>query len=370
MTAVEKIFAEKKFPKWFSNHPIFKEVKTIKKVFPGIGLPNFEYEMKIDNEEYTKDTATKLVKDIQDELINRQKTLEKFISSKKMGANRIVLGNKIQFLLPSVEKSIIPNTVIKNNNGKLVLKFPMNISVAGEKKPAFRDGESLFRVYNKLNDLLRGGKFAAMHELEDIQSFKKFSTENIPNNNFKIIFSSDGVEGAWDVGTMSSRGIRSCQSWNDGEYKHCTIGSVIDPFVGIIYLTSGGKFNEFGSKMIRRCIVRFVINEKTNLPFILIDQMYPELDTKILTQFKKAIKEKTNDKFDIHYAPTAKQDVLSTSYIPLNDTRKKLSKSSRTDGNYYSENDNEYDSLDTIQSYQDYKIKSKESNKNNKDALL
>ena len=31
---------------------------------------------------------------------------------------------------------------------------------------------------------------------------------------YKIVFSSNGKEGLWDIATMSARGITSCQGWN------------------------------------------------------------------------------------------------------------------------------------------------------------
>jgi hypothetical protein len=181
------------------------------------------------------------------------------------------------------------------------------------------------------------------------------------------VFSSDGKEGAWDIGTMSMRGIRSCQSWNDGEYSHCTIGSVIDPFVGIIYLTSGAKYNEYGSKMIRRCIVRFVINSKTNSPYLLLDNMYPNLDDDVLRQFKKFLKDKTDGKFEVHYANNMSSDLVQHTYIPLTDIRKRLRQLDSEGGKLQRYYDGERNS---IESYQDAHIESKEGGKKDEQNVL
>ena len=193
--------------------------------------------------------------------------------------------------------------------------------------------------------------------------YSEYITENVPNNKLKIVFSADGADGAWDIATMSMRGVKSCQSW-DGEYKHCTIGSVIDPFVGIIYLTSGAKFSDKGSRMIRRCVVRFVIDGKSHQPYILLDHMYPSIDTATINRFKKFLKSKTGDKFDVQYAPNSEHKTLQDTYLPLNDIRKKLKETNRT-GTADPNGD-----LDAIASYQDYKISDKASNKNDKHTVL
>jgi hypothetical protein len=212
--------------------------------------------------------------------------------------------------------------------------------------------------------MLQEANVAGLDPLENAYSFKAFSTDNIPNNGFKIVFSSDGAEGAWDIGTMSMRGISSCQSWDRGEYKYCTIGSVIDPFVGIIYLTTGGKFNDYGSKMVRRCIVRFVIDGTDNKPYILIDRMYPSNDNKVIAQFKKFIETKTGNKFKVEYAEKMDYKIIGTSYLPLNPIRKKLKETS-TSGK-----SNPYYEYESIQSYQDCKIKSHSGNKKDKQSIL
>ena len=353
-TQVKDIFKDKKYPKWFSNHPIFKEIATIKKVFPSIGLPNFIENAAIDNSEQVKKSATDLLTCIENIIANRIISLRDFSNIKtnkrKTQKERCDLILNSVFTLLNRHK----NDFIQLNNNRISLKLPDNISIVGDNRPIFRKNESLFRVYNKLIELLQEGNFVGLQRLEDTYQFKTFSSENIPNNNqFKIVFSSDGVDGAWDIATMSMRGIQSCQNWNTGEYKHCTIGSVIDPFVAIMYLTSGEKYNEYGSKMIRRSIVRFIIDGKTKKPYLHIDNMYPSIDNKIMNSFKNVLKKKTNNKFEIK--SYSSYDSYEHSYIPLNSIREKLKYTSINGKSKV------YDEYGSIASYQDTKILSKKS---------
>jgi hypothetical protein len=96
---------------------------------------------------------------------------------------------------------------------------------------------------------------------------------------------------------MSMRGISSCQGWGK-EYCGKLVGSIVDPLTGIMYLTSGTK-TDYGSKMLRRCVVRFVVKERSKEPSIVIDTMYPEYNKAVMKEFIAFLKEKTKNKFDI-----------------------------------------------------------------------
>lgn len=367
MLLITDLFKQKKFPDWFTSHPIFKDITKIRKVFPGIGLPNCEENIRLGADGLAKESALELVADIATHIASRIQTLPKFVASKPdMGDARKIKYARSMALLGAVSALVEKDreAFIKEHNKKLTIKLPSDILIEGDVRPTFREGESLFRVFNKLNESLREGGFAKMQKLENSEAFKAFSTENVPDSKLKIVFSSDGVEGAWDIATMSMRGVRSCQSWG-GEYCHCTIGSVIDPFVGIVYLTSGAKYSEHGSKMIRRALVRFVINSKSGKPYFLLDYMYPSADSKVINQFKKFLKAKTGEKFDVEYAPNIDPKLLHKTYMPLTDVRKLLKETSR-DG----EELHHQDELNSLSSYQDIRITDKSSNKNDKQAEL
>src|ERR1700722_3896680 len=366
MISTSELFKVKDLPKWVSSHPIFKEVDKISKVFPRVGLPNSEGDCAIDNNDNAKKSAKRLLTSISSLLSERMKTLKAYSKEHPniSAARKEKLKQSIE-LLESIKAQIkIKDDCITVNNGRITLNLPGDITLEGERRPTLRKGEGLFRVYNKANELLKESKFNAMHKLEDLDNFKTFSTDNLPNNGFKIVFSSDGADGLWDIATMSMRGVSSCQSWN-GEYKHCMIGSLIDPFVGIIYLTSGNKFNEYGTKMIKRCIVRFAISQKEKKPVIVLDNMYPEYDKKVVEQFISFLKEKSNNKFNVIYAPNS-HSKLNDVYMPLTDIRKKL-QGFDAKGNKHDDYD---DYLETIQSYQDYHIKNTKPEGKDKAAQL
>jgi hypothetical protein len=363
MITTAELFKTKKFPNWFADNPIFKKVDKIKKVFPSIGLPNSEEEIQVDNIAPAKTAAKQLVAAIGGSISHRIETLEKYVAKKpEMSEARKAQSDKCLLMLKGI-LALMNNkpAFIGNVNGRFTLKMPSDIVVNGE--PVFRETQSLFRVYNRLNEYLSNGHFSKMVKLEDMYQFKTFSTENVPNNKFKIVFSADGADGLWDIATMSMRGVKSCQSWDDGAYKHCTIGSVIDPYVGIIYLTSGAKFSDHGSRMMKRCIVRFVIDSNTNKPYLLLDNMYPNFDDNVFGQFAKFLKSKTGDKFDVKYAPNTKN--INQTYLPTNEVRKLLKQTNR-DG----EKADNLSDLDSLASYQDYKINDKEANKNDKQGIL
>lgn len=356
MFETSKLFAERKFPKWFQSHPVFNEIKQIKKVFPGIGLPNSESEMGLGGVEVAQASATALFLAVQNNLRERFNALAEFVAARPtMADTRKAHSDKCIALMQAVYNQIANNSrdLIQVNNNRVSIK--LSADVLYDNHQVYRQNESFFRVYNKINILLRERHFASLGPIENLEEFKTFSADNIPNQNYKVVFSSDGVDGAWDIATMSMRGITSCQSW-DGDYRHCVIGSVIDPFVGIIYLTSGAE-QKYGTKMMKRSLVRFVVNEETKKPYLIIDYMYPSLDARVLGQFKAFLKDKTNDKFGIEYGPDLDAEQVKTTYIPLNDIRKKL-RSFSEDGKY-----EPVDDLESIQSYQDVRIENKAGNK-------
>lgn len=90
--------------------------------------------------------------------------------------------------------------------------------------------------------------------------------------NLTIAFSSSELEGAWDIATMSMRGIKSCMRW-EANQSTALVGSIADPCCGIIYLTNGEK-TTYGSKMLFRSIVRLLVDVDTNQPALFIDRVY------------------------------------------------------------------------------------------------
>lgn len=366
MISTNDLFKAKELPKWITSHPVFEEVDKIGKVFPRVGLPNVEGDCAIDNHDAATKSAKRLISSIRESLTERIRALKAYGKDHPNinAARKTKLKQTIELLEAIKSQTKVKEDCIVVNNGKITLNLPADITLDGEPRPTLRKGEGLFRVYNKVNDLLKEGRFNTLYKLEDFDTFKTFSADNIPNNQFKIVFSSEGADGLWDIATMSMRGVSSCQSWK-GEYKHCVIGSLIDPFVGIIYLTSGNKFNEYGSKMIKRCIVRFAISKKDKKPVLVLDNMYPEYEKKVADQFVAFLKERTGGKFDIIYAARAEK-ALGDVYMPLTDIRRKL----QGFGPRGKKKEDPYDYLGTIQSYQDFHIKNATPDGKDKQAQL
>jgi hypothetical protein len=315
MTDTKTIFNEKKFPTFITGHPVFKTFKEVRKVFPEIGLPNTETEVEVDNKKEAKDAASLLLTEINAAINKRLVSIDKYATKKSdMKAKRKKKFDNAKQLLTAVKANITKSRAkfLIINNGRITINLPTDVSDI-DNKVAFKGGEGLFRVYNKLNETLRDGHFLAMPKIEDFYQFKEFSTKNVPALKYKVRFASDGSEGAWDIATMSMRGINSCQTWGGGNSTHI-VGSIVDPFTGIIYLTSGGKFNEHGSKMIRRCVVRFVVDEKKKIPYIALERMYPSMEKGALDAFTDFLKKKTDNKFEIIYLDGRQRANL---YVPM-----------------------------------------------------
>ena len=77
--------------------------------------------------------------------------------------------------------------------------------------------------------------------------------------NAKIVFTSDGLTGLWDLATMSMRGATSCMHWSNHHHSHL-VGSIVDPCCGIVYITDG-SITERGLAIKERSLVRLLINE-------------------------------------------------------------------------------------------------------------
>lgn len=346
-------------PQVVIDHALFKTPRLITKIFPSIGLPNFKEDANIE----------KCLFDIKKEGTYVHNLIR--IMASMVSAARIEINNqtdRIQFLATKEEReksrdkffemcktsSILQelfscidpvntdnvNDLIQMAEGKVVLKLQKDIS-DGSGKYAFRKGESLIKLIGKVKE--RCAAFGVeVATIDNTNEFKTFCKENIPNKRYSIIFSSDGEDGAWDLATMSMRGDwSSCQRW-EGEYPRCLIGSILSKYIGIVYLTSGvmnssteknGNRGNLGTKMMRRCIVRYAIDIDSDhdskgcrpgagKPCILIEKMYPDLDKDILSLFIAAIKQKSN--LPVYYSPDL-GNRLRHIYIPQEKIHEELS---------------------------------------------
>jgi len=340
-----ELFKDKNIPRFIKEHTLFKTPVEIKKVFPGVGLPNFSDIVKIDkpfenikkeggyvfnmlkkmsdNLAHSRDAAANLADKFQylsvkeERETSRTKINDLYFMSKVLGI--------ISLYTDPYDVTVL-NSAVHQTDGKVVLKLIANIPDEKEGKNIFRKDEPLFRIFNALKEKcnLLGIPFG---NLETTEQFKIFSKENMPNKEYSVVFSSEGEAGAWDIATMSMRGIKSCQRW-DGEYPRCLIGSILSKYVGIIYLTSGVKsedhpsYSNLGTKMIRRCVVRYAIDADESAPCILIDKMYPEYDKEVCAIFTKSLQSKT--KLPVHYAPELGNKIRHI-YTPTEKIRNEVS---------------------------------------------
>jgi hypothetical protein len=340
-----ELFKNKAIPNFIRDHSLFKNPVKVGKIFPYIGLPNFCDKIQIEKTlaDLTKEgsyvfnvmrtmsefaaysaqqshtMADRLQylenKEIRDE--NREKTIRLYELTNVL--------NDVVLCTDPYNGGVLTNTIMMTDEKKCVLKLYRDITDASG-KAIFRKGDTLFSIFNRIkNDTTNLS--VVSKSLEQSPAFKAFSKENIPNKEFQIVFSSEGEEGAWDIATMSMRGIKSCQRW-DGEYPKCLIGSILSKFVGIIYLTSGvaaddqPNYSNLGTKMMRRAVVRYVINADERSPAIIIDKMYPELDKHIAAAFVESIQKRTN--LPVHLAHEL-GNKLRHFYLPSEKIRDQIS---------------------------------------------
>jgi hypothetical protein len=330
MISIEELFNSNKYPKWITSNHVFTKLDYIRKVFPTIGLSNFEERAIVDNTKEISSFAFQLMDVIADSLSDRAVKLELFAKRGKIGKKRRANMELMLHVMKLLVKWLRYNKqgfIIVTTNGKITLGIPEELSHNGS--TFMKKGAGLFKIYEKLNSILKEYKFIALPNLSQSYQFKNFSSINIPSKEIVVKFSSDDRDGVWDIATMSMRGVSSCQTWDQGVGNSIKIiGSIIDPFTGIIYLTNDTKYNEYGTKMVRRCIVRYVIDADKKSPFLLLEKMYPAFDKPSLDAFVTAIKKRLPDMPIFHSSElgdkAAYNNLLGKSYIPLSDELKLL----------------------------------------------
>jgi hypothetical protein len=366
-TVSTELFTDRVIPDLIKKHELFSKPVEVKKIFRSIGLPNFKDTVKIEKQlvDIRKDgsfvfnllkSACDVVNMTKDAVSHLADKLQYLESTQVRETNRDVISrlHTLSGVLTKIPSQIDPHNgypfeegVVANEQGKVILKLGQNIADESG-KVVFKKNEGLFKVLNKIRESATE-LGAAVPSIETTTAFQVFGKENVPNREYFVVFSSEGKDGAWDIATMSMRGIRSCQRW-DGEYPTCLIGSILSKFIGVIYLTSGAEVDDYrdektgaiykklGSKMMRRCVVRYAIDADEKQPCILIDKMYPDPPEKeILVAFTNAIKSRV--KIPVHYAPDL-GNRLKHIYLPHEEIREGVS--------------------DRYWSYQDSPIKSKQ----------
>jgi len=315
--------SKRPYPEWIKGHTVFKEVNKIDKVFPLIGLPNFKEPCDIMNSAEAMADATRLGNKLRTEMLNAQRVLytklDAALLSKEKDRNEVC--NKLQSiinLLNNVVYSLGFSDYAKMVEGRVIMKLRADI-FNGDKGPVFRKDEAVLRVVGKLREMIVEHK-VEFAQIDQIPEFKDFSRTNVPNKKYMVSFSSSGEEGAWDIGTISMRGVTSCQSWNAPQSRGL-IGSISSKFCGVIYMASDQEIPGYGSKMLQRCVVRFAVNRTTRKPCIILDRMYPGEQAETKEAFKRVLKEKSG--LDVLYVGERSNE-LNNYYIPDEPLRKHL----------------------------------------------
>jgi hypothetical protein len=312
----------KPFPKFIKKHLIFRVYPEVDKVFPKLGLTNIKEKVGATSEEDLKKIGEAAIKNLLG-LVNTRKYHIRN-TSQIYGYHRGRVVNRPKSwkekkkatlaILSSLTRELgnNPKSFIKVTNNKISLRMPKKIS-SGDFSMA--KGRDVFTELSKLNKAVHQQDFPTIV----VNRNKVLGSIATPSKKSNIVFASEGTEGLWDIATMSMRGISSCQRWGSS-HANCLIGSMIDPYTGIIYLT-GGK-HKYGSKMEKRAVVRLVLSRKGRKPALMIERIYPynyDSETKdqvTLEIFKRFLEKKTNNKYPIVYGDSAERKKY---FIPLSE---------------------------------------------------
>jgi hypothetical protein len=262
----------KKYPKFITSHKIFKKFETIEKIFPELGLKNCSMPL---SELRTSKAGAEARRERLIRLFSSVSTYYYFDSAR---AGRIVSLLKKTTPAEFTKQGVVPKALAK--------EVPISFH-----KAYF---QCRYHPYDR-----------PYYERNNVG----FTASTTFSKNAKIVFSSNEKEGVWDIATMSMRGISSCQSWN-GSYKRNLVGSMIDPYVGIIYIQDGARCPK-GPRMKRRALVRYVVNYTTKKPALLLERTYPHTrnngyaaeDTETPSIFKSFLEKKTKGAIDIITSP-------------------------------------------------------------------
>lgn len=282
-----------KYPQFIRENEVVKKFASQGTVFPKIGLTNSKGSFS-PTRYFSDDDLLVFLHSVATGLIGHKNLLEVQVETFLLTRNQIdcfcsISGLLIHLLSIQTDKFIVR----KNGLIKLALPSPIKSNYRN-----FNSGTDLFTVISYLKD---NCNFPIIKE--QIQFFLK--QKQLLNNNYQIVFSGSGNKGLWDIATMSMRGIKSCQRWGSS-YAKALVGSMVDPYAGIIYLTDGEKMKH-GPKMVTRSVVRFVVNRHTNEPAIMLERIYPNLrnyytsDDLVGTAFKKFIKDRVCSKYKVFY---------------------------------------------------------------------
>jgi hypothetical protein len=284
----------KPYPDWLKDHPVFKNLSKLDKVFTRLGLPNMRKEIEICNSE-AKNAAQSLYSKLIQELASRKLSINQIMAGLLLteGRERNEKLAKLQYvsaLVDAVSYWSTRHPAVETIENKASIILRLDVFDGKSNSPLFKKGQSILKIFSFINDLLTEVHITPI-KYEDFLEFKNYSRLNIGGTKYDVVFSADGEEGAWDISTASMRGISSCQAWSSPQSRGL-IGSVSSKYLGIMYIPSKTeKCEPYGSKMLYRVMVRLMIHNTTKEPAFLIDRMYPAYHPDINNAFKKLLED-------------------------------------------------------------------------------
>lgn len=317
-------FKGRNVPEWLAESKGLKGKKTPNKIFHHIGIPNFKDAMPYekgssnDHQKLADGIINALYGEIQEQY-DAIKDVEPQFLPDTLASIIHPLG---EFLTRA--KAAIYGADARRKDGKT--EIIVNEYASFDGSILIQPGQSIFKAYSKVGFLLdklkrTNPKFSELpmpvfFPIDMLPAVKKFHKDNLPDAQYFVVFSGNGDESAWDIATMSMRGIESCQSWDNETHREGVVGSILSKFVGIIYLTSGSEM-EHGSRMIKRCLVRFGVSCKDKKPYIILDTMYNGYDAQIAEMFIEALRKRSKYQVLNYAQDAAGTDALSEKDISI-----------------------------------------------------
>lgn len=224
----------------------------------------------------------------------------KFVNSpeEKKVSNKIDLYyTLIENFLNATDDNFNENKIIINKNIFKITKLYNNIHNA------------IFSIFDsalKLSPYLEHQKTRFKWLVDNISELEKIPGKSVwdnrldTNTEYSVVFSTDYK----DILTMSSRSEwTSCQDVRPDSIKDeqknlrdALIGSVIEPSVGIMYITNNKDYKGIGERMLFRSAVWIVTNRKTGEDALSIQQIYPMSSQDITKIFKEKLQKHINIK--------------------------------------------------------------------------
>jgi hypothetical protein len=241
-----RTFTSKKYPKFIRTSRYLISNSKIDKIFPYIGLPDVVSKCPKITAPSIHEIGQKFVA-----------FLNRWLSHLENNGCLIRLKRECHFQLLELKGLVINDpTCLLSKTKKLIVPVEV-VNLDASHKP-FKTGSALTDLISELGNFI--DQWHSAYDLpETIAIYDAITRYYLaPLKNLSIVFSAANKNAAWDMATISMRGIKSCQAWRKTRYSKRLIGSILDPCAGVIYLTDGKK-TKYGSRMLGRMVVRFII---------------------------------------------------------------------------------------------------------------